>query len=53
MPRRVFMKSPVERKPMFLDAESPTLGRIFCRPARKAAELSPTNQIRSPRCSGS
>jgi hypothetical protein len=46
MPRRVFMKSPVERKPMFLDTESQTLGRILCRLARKAAELSPTATIR-------
>jgi hypothetical protein len=46
MPRRVFMKSPVERKPMFLDTESQTLGRILCRLARKAAELSPTAAIR-------
>ena len=37
MPRRVFTKSPLERKPMYLDVESPTLCRIFCRQARQAA----------------
>ncbi|HET7170831.1 MAG TPA: lantibiotic dehydratase [Gaiellales bacterium] len=38
MPRRVFMKSPLERKPMYLDTESPTLARILCRQARHARE---------------
>jgi len=38
MPRRVFMKSPLERKPMYLDTESPTLSRILCRQARHARE---------------
>jgi Lantibiotic dehydratase, N terminus len=38
MPRRVFMKSPLERKPMYLDVESPTLSRILCRQARHARE---------------
>jgi hypothetical protein len=37
MPRRVFTKSPLERKPMYLDVESPTLCRIFCRQARQLA----------------
>jgi len=37
MPRRVFAKSPLERKPMYLDTESPVLGRILCRHARQAA----------------
>jgi hypothetical protein len=37
MPRRVFAKSPLERKPMYLDVESPVLGRILCRHARQAA----------------
>ncbi|HEX7291629.1 MAG TPA: hypothetical protein VF250_10940 [Conexibacter sp.] len=37
MPRRVFAKSPLERKPMYLDAESPVLARILCRHARQAA----------------
>ena len=36
MPRRVFTKSPLERKPMFLDTESPALSRILCRQARHA-----------------
>jgi Lantibiotic dehydratase, N terminus len=38
MPRRVFTKSPLERKPMFLDTQSPTLSRILCRQARHARE---------------
>jgi hypothetical protein len=37
MPQRVFAKSPLERKPMYLDIESPVLGRILCRHARQAA----------------
>jgi hypothetical protein len=38
MPRRLFMKSPLERKPMYLDTESQTLSRILCRQARHARE---------------
>lgn len=38
MPRRVFMKSPLERKPMYLDTESAALSRILCRQARHARE---------------
>ena len=37
MPRRVFAKSPLERKPMYIDLESPVLTGIFCRHARHAA----------------
>jgi hypothetical protein len=37
MPRRVFAKSPLERKPMYLDVESPVLAQILCRHARRAA----------------
>ena len=37
MPRRVFTKSPLERKPMYLDVESRVLSRIVCRQARQAA----------------
>jgi hypothetical protein len=37
MPRRLFTKSPLERKPMYLDTESPVLCRILCRQARHAA----------------
>jgi hypothetical protein len=45
MPRRVFVKSPLERKPMYLDTESPVLGRILCRHARQAAADSADAQI--------
>ena len=37
MPRHVFVKSPLERKPMYLDTDSPVLARILCRHARHAA----------------
>jgi Lantibiotic dehydratase, N terminus len=46
MPARVFMKSPVERKPMYLDIDSPALGRILCRQARQAAADAPDARIR-------
>ncbi len=36
MPRRLFVKSPRERKPMYLDTDSPVLRRIVCRHARQA-----------------
>jgi hypothetical protein len=37
MPRRVFAKSPLERKPMYLDTQSPVLAQVLCRHARRAA----------------
>jgi hypothetical protein len=46
MPRRLFTKSPLERKPMYLDAESEVLARILCRQARQAAAESPAARIR-------
>jgi Lantibiotic dehydratase, N terminus len=46
MPRRVFTKSPLERKPMYLDVESQVLARILCRQARQAAAESPAARIR-------
>jgi hypothetical protein len=46
MPRRVFTKSPLERKPMYLDVESPVLTGILCRQARSAAAESPGARIR-------
>jgi hypothetical protein len=46
MPRRLFTKSPLERKPMYLDVESPALARIFCRHARRAAAEAPHAAIR-------
>lgn len=46
MPRRVFTKSPLERKPMYLDTESPVLGRILCRQARQAAAADAEARIR-------
>jgi hypothetical protein len=45
IPRRVFVKSPLERKPMYLDTESAVLGRILCRHARQAAAESADAQI--------
>lgn len=46
MPRRVFVKSPLERKPMYLDTDSPVLARILCRHARHAAAESSQHRIR-------
>lgn len=46
MPRRVFTKSPLERKPIYVDLESPVLSRILCRQARQAAADSPEARIR-------
>jgi hypothetical protein len=45
MPRRVFAKSPLERKPVYLDTQSPVLARILCRHARQAAADSPEARI--------
>ncbi|MBV9363721.1 MAG: lantibiotic dehydratase [Solirubrobacterales bacterium] len=46
MPRRLFAKSPLERKPMYLDTDSPTLARVFCHHARQAADQAPEARIR-------
>jgi lantibiotic biosynthesis dehydratase-like protein len=46
MPRRLFAKSPLERKPMYLDLESRALTRVLCRHARQAAMRSPRAAIR-------
>jgi hypothetical protein len=37
MPRRVFVKTPVERKPFYLDFDSPVLRRIAARHIRQSA----------------
>lgn len=39
LPRCVFVKSPLERKPMYLDTESEVLARLLCRQARAATAL--------------
>jgi hypothetical protein len=46
IPRHVFVKSPLERKPMYLDTDSPVLARILARHARHAAAESPKHRIR-------
>jgi len=46
MPRRVFTKSPLERKPIYVDLESPALARILCRQSRQAAADAPGARIR-------
>ena len=46
MPRRLFAKSPLERKPMYIDLESPVLTRVLCRHARQAAVQAPDATIR-------
>jgi hypothetical protein len=39
VPRRVFVRMPDERKPTYLDLESPTLARVFCRQIRRRADI--------------
>lgn len=46
IPRRVFAKSPLEPKPIYLDTDSLILARILCRQARQAATDSPGARIR-------
>jgi hypothetical protein len=46
MPRRVFAKSPLERKPMYVDLDSPSLARILCRHAARAAREAPGQPLR-------
>jgi hypothetical protein len=46
MPRRLFAKSPLERKPMYVDIESPVLTRVLCRHSRQAAEQAPAAVMR-------
>ena len=46
MPQRLFAKSPLERKPMYLDTESPTLARILCRHIRRATAETPRARFR-------
>ena len=46
MPRRVFAKSPVERKPIYVDLDSPALTRIVARQVRHAAEADPAAVMR-------
>ncbi len=46
IPRNVFVKSPLERKPMYLDTDSPVLARILCRHARHATAESTQHRIR-------
>ncbi|HET6865796.1 MAG TPA: lantibiotic dehydratase [Solirubrobacteraceae bacterium] len=46
MPRRLFAKSPLERKPMYVDLESPTLTRVLCRHVRQAQTRAPRSVIR-------
>jgi hypothetical protein len=41
MPRRVFVRSPLERKPIYVDLASPTLVRVLSRFLRPAAEKTP------------
>jgi hypothetical protein len=46
MPRRVFMKTPVERKPFLLDLDSPVLCRMAARHIRQAAAEPQTARVR-------
>jgi hypothetical protein len=46
MPRRVFVKTPIERKPFYLDLDSPVLRRIALRHIRAAATAGSEEPIR-------
>ena len=46
LPRRVFMLSPIEDKPVYVDMESPVLTRIAARLLRRAAEAQPDRYVR-------
>lgn len=46
LPRRVFVLSPGELKPMYIDFDSPVLTRILCRQLRRAATDFPGRQVR-------
>jgi hypothetical protein len=41
LPRRVFVRSPLERKPIYVDLDSPALLRVLTRFVRPAAEQTP------------
>ncbi|MCU1264993.1 MAG: hypothetical protein JWM21_1311 [Acidobacteria bacterium] len=43
LPRFVFIKAPVEQKPLYLDLESPTLINIFARIVRRTKEANAPN----------
>jgi hypothetical protein len=45
IPRYAFVKVPVERKPFFLDFESPALVNLFCKSVRRCAEESAESSI--------
>jgi hypothetical protein len=46
MPRRVFVLSPCEVKPVYIDFDSPALTRILCRQLRRAAAVAPDQPVR-------
>jgi hypothetical protein len=46
LPRRVFAKSPIEMKPIYVDFDSPALTRILCRQIRRAAAEVPDRPVR-------
>jgi hypothetical protein len=45
MPRRLFVRSPLQRKPIYADLESPTLLRVLARFVAPAAERAPTAPV--------
>ena len=51
LPRRVFARSPLERKPRYVDFESPSLLRTLVRFLAPAREQAPAAPSSSPRCS--
>jgi len=45
LPRFVFVKTPIERKPFYLDLESPVLVEIFAKAVRQAAKAAPDASV--------
>lgn len=41
MPKRIFVRSPLEPKPIYVDTESPVLARVLVRQLRRAADAAP------------
>lgn len=45
MPRRIFVRSPLEPKPIYVDTESQVLARVLLRQLRRAAEVAPESLV--------
>jgi len=45
MPRFIFIKSPVEMKPLFVDLDSPVLVNLFAKMVRQASAKAPPDEL--------